>query len=112
MGKKNVKRGSTSKYGVGTLLSIPCNLYDGAVTTENFMDCEVKNENPFNIKGAVSSDYAKKDEGRVVAVVTGESKKDFVYVYFSGEIFSPGNPVKLPLDWVKKYCTVERVLNR
>lgn len=92
----------------GTLLSIPCSISPGASLFENHIQCKVfqREEYLFTIEGAISTDYIDKKKQRVIAVVLDKPGKDDVLVLFTGEIFNQSNPVKIPLDFIKKYCEI------
>ncbi len=102
------------KFGIGTLLSIPCNINDGALRSEKVIQCEVASGKM--IKGIVPTHFTiskngDQTKGRVVAVVA-ERTKDSVSLLFSGEILTPGNPVKIPFDWIQAHSKVESALNK
>ncbi len=92
------------KISVGSLLSIPCNVKDGPISTESIIKCEVNVSNPFFIDGIIAKDFTDKKNGKVVAVVSDISTKNHITVLFNGEISNPGNPVDLPFSWVMENC--------
>ena len=100
-----------NEYDSGTLLSIPCSIYPGANLSEKLIECKINpvGKSVFTIEGAVSEDFTDIKKGRVIAAIMAKPSKDHVSVLFTGEIFNQGNPVKLPLGWVKEHCTIASV---
>ena len=91
-----------SDIDVGALISIPCSIQEGPLSTERLISCPINIEPPFNINGIVGDKFA--DEGKVVGVIYEKPTEEDVLVLLSGEIFHPGNPVRLPISWVIKNC--------
>ena len=91
-------------FNIGTLLSIPCDVYEGPMSSERIILCNIDSTPRVTIKGIVPADLTK--EHRVFAAVSGISK-DFVSLLFNGEMFQPKNPVKVPLSWLKEYAQIE-----
>lgn len=92
---------------VGTLLSIPCNIYQGPMTSDRVISCKVDTNPPIQIEGIVSQELIR-NQDRVIAVIA-EIGKDFVSILFNGEIFKPRNPIKFPIDWIQKHAEIESV---
>jgi hypothetical protein len=79
-------------------------VYEGPMSSERIISCNINSEPPINIKGIVSADLTK--EQRVLAAVSGISK-DFVSLVFNGEMFHPKNPIKVPVAWLKEFAQIE-----
>ena len=78
---------------IGTVLSIPCSIYDGANSNEKFIECKIKLDNEkFTIEGAISNEYTDKEKGRVIAVLM-DKISHYAFILFTGELFNQSNPV-------------------
>jgi hypothetical protein len=107
MGKTNGKP-SRQGYKVGTILSLPCHVNQGPLPNERVIECQIRPD--INIEGIVPPELTK-DDNRVLAAVFEAAVGEHIKIFFNGEIFKPGNPVKVPLDWIRKYAKVERASN-
>lgn len=76
---------------VGTLVSLPCEIMDGAISNEKFVKCDLGD---FILEGAIPNDFTDINEKRVIAVVY-ELMQNMLTLYFNGDIFQPGNPVTI-----------------
>ncbi len=94
---------SMNPYKVGTLLSIPCEIMQGAVSNEKFVKCDLGNN--IVIEGAIPEGFTDVVNNRVIAVVY-EFVQNMYRLYFNGDIFSPGNPVNVSKDIVDEKCEV------
>jgi hypothetical protein len=92
-----------SSLDVGTILSIPCEVKDGAIPNEKFIRCEIGN---ITIEGAIPNDFTDIAKQSVIAVIYEVLANDLLSIYFNGDIFEPGNPITLPKSVVEKSTSV------
>lgn len=102
-------QGVSNKLAIGTVLSIPCDVRKGALATERVIQCKIESPHKsIEIEGIVSPELTLQGK-RVVAVISDKPKNGFITLMFSGEIYSPGNPVKVPIEWLQSNMKIERV---
>ena len=77
---------------VGTLVSLPCEIKEGAIANEKFVKCDLGD---LTIEGAIPNDFTDVYEKRVIAVVYELLMHNMLRLYFNGDIFQPGNPVTI-----------------
>ena len=87
---------------VGTLLSIPCEIREGAVPNERFVRCDLGES---VIEGAVPQGFTDLIDKSVIAVVY-EILQNMISIYFNGDIFRPGNPVAISRKVVEEKCKI------
>lgn len=97
-----------NQFYVGTLLSIPCNIFDGPISSEKIISCNLNTQPPIKIEGIVSEEMTKQNN-RVITVISSIDQNSAT-LFFNGEMISPRNPVKVPIQWLQENAELEKIV--